>query len=316
MDEFALIDRYFRRDGGEGVVIGVGDDGALLEPPAGRRLVVVVDTLVEGVHYPERFAAEDVGYRAVAVNLSDVAAMGGTPQWMLLALTLADVDEDWLEGFASGLYAAAGEHGVALVGGDTTSGRQTVITVELIGHAHPDRVITRRGCRPGDRIYVSGTPGDAAGGLLSLTQGGGHAELESRFRRPAPRLALGEAVAGVASAGIDVSDGLAADLGHVADASGCGIMLDADELPLSHTLVEAFGRERARELALTGGDDYELALAVPPGAEAAFRDAAASCDVPVTAIGTAREGSGLRVVSRGRELAIGRPGYRHFGDGP
>ncbi len=312
MDEFELIARYFSRDGGAGVVLGVGDDGAVLELPADRRLVAVVDTLVDGVHYPAHFAAADVGYRAVAVNLSDIAAMGAEPAWMTLALTLPAVDTEWLAGFADGLYRAAGEHGVALVGGDTTRGAQTVISVQLLGHAAPAGVLTRSGCRPGDLLYVSGTLGEAAAGLESLQGGRDEVALEARFRRPVPRVALGRAVAGIAGAAIDVSDGLAADLGHVLAASGCGATLELERLPLSATLVAARGEERARALALTGGDDYELCLAVPAAAEEAFLAAARDCDTPVTRIGRARAEAGLVLTQNGEAVASPQGGYRHF----
>ncbi len=312
MDEFALIDRYFRRAGGSGVALGVGDDGAVLEPPAGRNLVAVVDTLVAGVHYPDDLPAADVGFRAVAVNLSDLAAMGAEPAWMTLALTLPAADADWLDAFAAGLFAAADEHGVALVGGDTTRGPATVVSVQLLGHTEPGRELRRAGARPGDLMYLSGHPGDAAAGLAAWQSGQRDGPLVGKFRRPAARVALGQAAAGLASAAIDVSDGLAADLGHVLAASGCAAVIDVEDLPLSDALLAAVGAERALDLALGGGDDYELCIAVPAGAEAAFREAAAATATPVTAIGRFREGAGLQFKRGGRRFEPGVRGYRHF----
>ena len=312
MDEFELIDRYFRRGGGRGVAVGVGDDAAVLEPPAGRALVAAVDTLVAGVHYPDDLPPADVGYRALAVNLSDLAAMAATPAWMTLALTLPRVDAGWLEDFASGLFEAAGEFEVALVGGDTTRGEQTVVSVQLLGHAAPGKALLRSGCHPGDLLYVSGHPGDAAAGLDCWRAGRRDGPLVERFRRPRPRVALGQAAAGIASAAIDISDGLAADLGHVLAASGCAAELDLADLPLSAALLAEFGEQRGREYALGGGDDYELCLAVPPGADAAFREAAAASDTPVAAIGRVREGAGLSLAANGVPAAVAPRGYRHF----
>lgn len=317
MDEFELIDRYFSpcQGDGEGVVVGTGDDGAVLALSPGMLLVAVVDTLVEGVHYPRDFAAADTGYRAVAVNLSDIAAMGATPAWMTLALTLPAADEAWLADFSAGLYEAAAEHGVVLVGGDTTRGRETVISVQLMGQVERGRVLTRGGCRPGDLIYVSGTLGDAAAALDMQGRRRVDPLLAERLRRPAARVALGRAAAGIASAAIDISDGLAADLGHVLSASGCGATVELERLPLSAALAAACSTEQARRFALTGGDDYELCLAVPPAAERAFLGAALACETPVTAIGTAQARTGLQFTLDGSVVVPDVGGYRHFGGG-
>lgn len=315
MHEFELIERYFQRSGGQGVVLGIGDDGAVLDLPAGQQLIAVVDTLVAGVHYPRDLDAADIGYRAVAVNLSDIAAMGGVPCWMTLALTMPAANDAWLNGFSAGLFAAAAEFDVALVGGDTTAGSDTVISVQLLGHVAPGQCLTRAGCRPGDRVYVSGTPGDAAAGLELLQRGQKDHVLAQRFRRPAARVALGQAVAGIASAAIDVSDGLCADLQRLLQASGCGATLEQECLPLSAALLEQCGAAEALRFALTGGDDYELLLTVSAAAEAAFLKAANSCGVKVTRIGTADSRRELRVTRDGRPTRIDMAGYRHF-DGP
>ncbi|MGB5247970.1 MAG: thiamine-phosphate kinase [Woeseia sp.] len=312
MHEFELIDHYFRRSGGRGVVLGIGDDGAILDVPPGRQLIAVVDTLVEGVHFPPELDARDIGYRAVAVNLSDIAAMGGEPAWMTLALTLPEADTSWLAGFAEGLFIAAAEHDVALVGGDTTAGGETVISVQLLGHIASGQFLTRSGCRPGDSIYVSGTPGDAAAGLALLQQGNSEHALAKRFCRPAARVQLGQAVANLASAAIDVSDGLCADLQRLLQASGCGATIEQQRLPLSPALLDHCGDADAARLALTGGDDYELLLTVNAEQEAEFLQAARKCDVSVTRLGVAEIDMGLRVTRNGQPITMNLAGYRHF----
>ncbi|MDX1516951.1 MAG: thiamine-phosphate kinase, partial [Woeseiaceae bacterium] len=203
MDEFELIRRYFSpAAAADGVVTGVGDDGAVLEPTPGRQLVTVIDTLVEGTHFPRDFNPADLGYRVVAVNLSDVAAMGAVPRWMTLALSLPEADHDWLSPFAEGLFTAAHEFDVALVGGDTTVSPERVATVQITAEVEPGKALLRSGARPGDRIYVTGTIGDAAAGLDGLLHGHAVKELAARFARPSARVHYGRALAGVASAAI------------------------------------------------------------------------------------------------------------------
>ncbi len=317
MDEFQLIERYFRRPvpGSAGVEVGVGDDGAIVRLPPGRELVVVVDTLVAGVHFPADMAPADVGYRALAVNLSDIAAMGAEPAWMTLALTLPAPDAAWLEGFAAGLRELAGRHGVALIGGDTTRGPLTV-SVQVLGHLPAGTRLLRGDARPGDRIFVSGTPGEAAAGLgLPAPVSDSERRLRARFLRPEPRLGLGRALAGRSSAAIaaiDVSDGLLADLAHICEASGAGAVIDQERLPLSAALLRVAGRERAAELALTGGDDYELCFTLPPDVDADDL----SADVGVTAIGVMTPEPGIRLRRHGRDVPLPAGGYRHFGDAP
>lgn len=310
--EFELIERFFHRTTGAGVTLGIGDDGALLDLPRDRQLVAVVDTSICGVHFPVGMDAADVGFRAVAMNLSDMAAMGATPAWMTLALTLPEADATWLEGFAHGLFAAAGQYDVALVGGDTTRGAQTVITIQLLGHVANDAALLRSGCKAGDNIYVSGTLGDAAAGLALVQRAADETFLSTRFRRPDARVGLGQAVAGVASAAIDVSDGLYADLGRILDASGTGATIERMDLPLSEQLREFAGDAAARQMALTGGDDYELCMTVAPASDADFRRAATQAGVPVTCIGKVDQEPGLRLTDAGRPVNFADPGYRHF----
>ncbi len=307
MDEFELIAHYFSRDrAGEGVIVGVGDDGAVIAPDQGRRLVAVVDTLVADTHFPAGLDATDIGYRAVAVNLSDMAAMGARPRWMTLALTIPEADAAWLEGFAVGLYAAAAEHGVKLVGGDTTSGECLVISVQVLGDVDPDRVLLRSGARSGDTIFVTGTLGDAAAGLEMLERGASESFLVSRFLRPTARVAYGQALAGRAHAAIDISDGLCADLGKLLTASGVGAEIRLEALPLSAALKTAMGSETAQQHALTGGDDYELCFT------ASLENLPEPGGLAVTAIGTVTAEKGLRCLLNGKPVTVREGGYAHF----
>jgi thiamine-monophosphate kinase len=305
VDEFGLIRRYFTRAArSPGVIVGVGDDGALVAPTSGMQQVQVIDTLVEGVHFPVDMQAGDIGYRVVAVNLSDIAAMGATPRWMTLALTLSDKDEPWVDDFAAGLFAAAREYDVELIGGDTTRGDAVVATVHVTGEVEEGKALLRSGARIGDTVYVSGTPGDAAAGLAQFGVSLPDSYLVNRFLRPTPRLELGRALAGLASACIDVSDGLVGDLAKLCEASGVGAEIDIDRLPVSPELVDAFLHEEAFEFALTGGDDYELCFTAQPDALTHLEN--------ITAIGTVTD-SGKVVCRRGGEVVeIDDRGYRHF----
>ena len=256
------------------VRVGIGDDGAVLRVPGGQQLVVAMDTLVEGVHFPRDTAAADIGWKALAVNLSDLAAMGAAPAWATLALTLPRALPRWLNDFAVGFARLARTHRVSLVGGDTTRGPLTV-TVQAHGFVPSGAALLRAAARVGDAIYVSGTLGDAAAGLavaqrrLVGTRKADAAWLRARLDRPTPRVALGLALRGLAHAAIDVSDGLAADLTHVLDASRVGAEIDMTRLPCSSALRRATpdAAHRAR-WQLAGGDDYELCFTVPRRAQA------------------------------------------------
>jgi len=308
VDEFELIRRFFLRAGGaSGVTVGVGDDGAVLVPEPGRELVAVVDTLVEGVHFPADIRPEDLGYRAVAVNLSDIAAMGARPRWMTLALTIPRADEQWLSGFSAGLGQAAGE--VALVGGDTTRGDEVVVSVQIIGDVAAGSALLRSGACVGDTVFVTGTLGDAAAGLELIRRGRADTYLSGRYYRPVARVAFGQSLAGRASAAIDVSDGLAGDLGRLLAASGVGAELDIDRLPVSEALRAAFDGPARRRFTLSGGDDYELVFTARP------EDVPASGDLRVTAIGQVVAGDAL--VCREGGVVVppadyGGGGYDHF----
>ena len=318
MDEFELIRRYFDRAGeASGVRVGIGDDGAVLEPSPGRALVSVVDTLVEGVHWPAELAPADVGFRAVAVNVSDVAAMGGWPRWMTLALTLPEADERWLADFAAGLFEAAERYGIALVGGDLTRGAQTVMSVQVTGEVDPKQVLTRSGASPGDWLYVTGTTGDAAAGLRLLRARGRESEadreyLVARFARPRVSLDFAVSLARIASAAIDVSDGLYADASKLLAASGAGGVIDTESLPVSDALARLYPEAERLPLMLSGGDDYELCFTADPATEPEILDAAKRHGVRVTRIGSVDDGDRLSCRRAGAEVGFGDPGYRHF----
>ena len=317
--EFELIGKYFSRLGAErgDVRVGVGDDGAVLMPPPARELVVVTDSLVEDVHFPKGSPAASIGHRAFAVNLSDLAAMGAEPAWALLALTLPQADETWLDGFAWAAGDLCRKHGVALVGGDTTRGPLSM-TVTLMGLAPVGAALERGGGQPGDAIFVTGSPGDSAAGL-ALEQNRLHVSdpmsariLRDRFLFPTPRCEVGIALRGLASACIDVSDGLGGDLEKLCAASGCGAEIDAAALPVSEALAGAVGRELAREYALTGGEDFELLFTVPQAKLTAMNDAVALGLGPVTRIGTLVPGKGVRVFTRAGVMQFSGAGFDHF----
>jgi thiamine-monophosphate kinase len=279
-----------------------------------------VDTLVAGVHFPETTAPAAIGHKALAVNLSDLAAMGAAPAWATLALTLPGADAAWLTAFGEGFFALAQEHNVALVGGDTTHGPLS-ITVQVTGFVPPGQALTRAGARPGEGVYVTGTLGDAGAGL-ALVQGrlapppAGSDYLQARLDRPTPRLAAGQALRGLAGAAIDISDGLAADLGHILTASGVGAELEVARLPLSPALQHCGVAEPWR-LALSAGDDFELCftLAAEQEVEALARLAALDC--PCTRVGTIIAAPGLCCRDAdGQAVTLATAGYDHFASRP
>ncbi|MDE2497791.1 MAG: thiamine-phosphate kinase [Xanthomonadaceae bacterium] len=313
--EFDLIarirDRCTHRRGD--VALGIGDDAALLDVPTGKQLVACTDTLVAGVHFPAATAPEDIGWKSLAVNLSDLAAMGAEPAWALLALTLPDADARFVERFADGFATLADKHAVALIGGDTTQGPLS-ITVTALGIIPRGMALTRGGARAGDSVFVTGAVGDAAGALKLLLDGRPTpAPLLARLHRPEPRVSAGLALRGTASACSDISDGLLADLGHVCAASGVGAEIDADALPLSSALRAAFVDAACRELALAGGDDYELCFTLPCECEGRVAPALVAAECGATRIGRIVAGSGVHVVdARGNGIETPRAGWEHF----
>jgi thiamine-monophosphate kinase len=313
LDEFEIIARYFTARQGDDLLLGIGDDAAVID--VHEPIVVAVDTLVGGIHFPPDLGAHAIGHRALAVNLSDLAAMGSNPRWATLALTLPEADEDWLQGFAAGFFDLAERHAVGLVGGDTTRGPLT-ITVQVIGTTTNGRYLTRGGGAVGDDVYVTGTLGDSAAALPLLARQSsptaGEAELMERFRYPAPRVAAGVALASIATAAIDISDGLVADLGHVCRQSGCGASIDIEHLPLSAALRSVCSVERAEEFALGGGDDYELCFTAHPEHAAEVAAALARSSVRLTRIGRLVAGSGVVCCRGGQPVPVAVPGYTHF----
>ena len=317
--EFRLIDRIRERTAQprDDVRLGIGDDAALLAVPAGQELAVAIDTMVEGVHFPVGTAPADIGWKALAVNLSDLAAMGAAPAWALLALTLPRPDAPFVDGLAEGFAQLANPYRLALVGGDTTRG-PLALSVVVHGFVPPGQALTRAGAQAGDAVLVTCTLGDAAAGLRCLqsqtdVQTSMRDFLLDRLNRPAPRVAAGLALRGRASACLDVSDGLLADLGHLCAASSVGAEIDAALLPYSPALLGAFGEAAARDFAVAGGDDYELCFTVPAARADEVRDELARSGCGATRIGRIVAGAGVRVRDAdGAWLESGRQGWDHF----
>lgn len=327
LGEFELIERFFHRSDktAPGVALGIGDDCALLVPTAGQQLAVSSDMLVEGRHFLSTVAPDRLGHKALAVNLSDLAACGARPLAFTLALALPRPDAAWLEGFARGLFALADAHGCALVGGDTTAGPLN-LCITVFGEVPPGQALRRNGARVGDEVWVSGTPGEARlalevfRGTLALPQAA-FERVRARMETPTPRVALGLALRGIASACADVSDGLAGDLGHILTASGVGACLDTptasillaqpDQLALGYGDISA---EMRLECVFAGGDDYELVFTAPESAHDAVLRAAETAATPVTCIGRIEATPGLRLRERdGRVRPCPYGGFDHFG---
>ncbi|MFN3593838.1 MAG: thiamine-phosphate kinase [Thiobacillaceae bacterium] len=316
--EFELIARHFSR-ATPSARLGVGDDAALLQLEAGLELAVSTDMLLAGRHFLPEADPEALGHKTLAVNLSDLAAMGAKPRWALLAIALPQADEAWLSAFSRGFYALAGRFGVDLVGGDTTRGPLS-LCVTVLGEVETGQALTRSGARPGDHVWVSGRLGGAALGLAHC-QGRVNldprlaAECRLRLDRPEPRVALGRALRGLASAAIDLSDGLLADLGHILERSGVGAELELARIPADPALAAGVPEGLARHSLLVGGDDYELIFTAPPAQEGAIAGLAQRLGFPLTRIGHIVAGADLVVRDvHGRPLALHERGYDHFAD--
>lgn len=286
-----------------GVLLGIGDDAAVVRPPPGKLMVLATDTLNEGVHFPVGIAPCDLGHRAVAVNLSDLAAMGATPAWALLSLSMPAADAEWVSGFVEGAQRLAKRHDVAIVGGDTVRGPLSVC-MHVVGFVEPERFLARGNASPGDAVFVTGHPGDASAGLSLLQSGDSGNRLTDRFLRPQPRTDVGCALGGVASAAIDISDGLVTDLRRMAAASGVRFVIELRDLPLSDKLVDLRGADAALQHALAGGDDYELCFTVDPGREALLGGLAADWDCGITRIGHVEAGEGLVLLKDGEPMQV------------
>ncbi len=320
MGEFDLIRRHFTRPApaGGAVVLGVGDDAALLQPSPGHQLAISTDMLVEGRHFFAGAEPEALGHKALAVNLSDLAAMGARPLGVTLALALPAVDEAWLGAFARGLFALADAHACPLIGGDTTRGPLT-LSLTVMGEVEPGQALRRDAARPGDDLWLSGRTGEARLALAirrdeAWARGARDAlgTVAARMDRPTPRVGLGRALAGVARAALDVSDGLAGDLGHILAASGVGAVIDETALPVAPALAGLDAASR-RACLLAGGDDYELLFTADPAAREAVQAAGLRSGTPVTRIGRIEAGAGLWLLAAGgaREPLAAR-GFDHF----
>lgn len=315
MGEFELIRRYFqpvaRAAGHPAIVLGAGDDCAIQRIEPGYELVFSMDTLVEGVHFPPDYSPEHLGWRSLAVAASDIAAMGGDPVCFTLALTLPEAQNGWLEGFSRGLSQAAKSFGLMLAGGDTTRG-PLALTLQVHGVVPEGQAIRRAGARPGDAVCVSGTLGDAGAALdyLALAEpDAAQLQVLLRYHRPEPRLELGRALRPFASAAIDISDGLLADLNHILEASGVGAIVDTDAIPVSDALRQL--RPDALDLALRAGDDYELCVTVPRDLlEAMPEDVRRYLKV----IGEVSDGKGVSLSGYGKYPERMCSGYDHFGN--
>ncbi|CBG87245.1 thiamine-phosphate kinase [Citrobacter rodentium] len=318
--EFSLIARYFdrvrssRRD----VETGIGDDCALLNIPEKQTLAISTDTLVAGNHFMPDIDPADLAYKALAVNLSDLAAMGADPAWLTLALTLPEVDEAWLETFSDSLFDLLNYYDMQLIGGDTTRGPLSM-TLGIHGYVPVGRALKRAGAKPGDWIYVTGTPGDSAAGLailqnrLQVADDVDNAYLLQRHLRPTPRILQGQALRDLASAAIDLSDGLISDLGHIVKASACGARIDVDALPYSQAMLRHVGAEQALRWALSGGEDYELCFTVPELNRGALDVALAHLGVPFTCIGQmSADVEGICFIRDGEPVTFDWKGYDHF----
>ena len=313
MDEFDLIDWIRKRAGnGTDVALGIGDDAAVLNLPDDQQLVITTDTLNAGIHFARDAPADGVGHKALAVSLSDLAAMGATPRWVLLSLSLPVIETAWTEALIDGFFSLAMRCGVVLIGGDTCSG-ELAITVTALGLVEPGQAITRKGASPGDLIVVSGQLGDAALALAGMSgkETPGKSGLLA-LHKPVPRIALGTALVGNATSCIDISDGLLADLGHVVMASGCGAVIDTGSLPAGPELLRCESQRRWR-LQLTGGDDYELCFSIAPPCTDFLEQLAAELGLPLSVIGRMVEGDGIRCFTPdGHELDMDVAGYQHF----
>lgn len=312
MNEFALIQHYFKHaalaaqnEPANGVVLGIGDDAAIVQPPANQQLVITSDTLVAGRHFPENTAAHAIGWKSAAVNLSDIAAMGARPHAVLLAISLPQVDPDWLAQFSQGFFACCAPEQVQLIGGDTTRSNLLSITVTALGWVEQGKAIRRDGAKPGDLVLVSNTVGDAAYALHQP-----NSDVQGRLDYPQPQNRLGMALSGYASSMLDVSDGLAQDLGHILAASHVAATVQLENLPLSSTLQQ-LPAQQAWQLALTGGDDYELCFTMAPKRFDQFCQRYAG-QFQLQVIGHITQGTGLTLWHQQQPYDMNLQGYQHF----
>ena len=316
MDEFSLIEKFFLKKtiSRSDVLMGIGDDGALLQVPKEQLLVASIDTLIEGVHFLRETNPFDIGYKALTVNLSDLAAMGAEPAWATLALTVPRNDSSWFDEFTEGFFQIAHQFNVQLVGGDTTKGPLT-ITVQAHGFVPPGEALSRSGAKVGDKIYVSGTVGDA-GFALQVAIGKYDLPLQEkefflhRLNRPVPQIKLGKLLRGLANSAIDISDGLFADLKHILKSSRVGATIVTDNIPLSDAIKKYLPFDQAKELALTAGDDYELCFTVSPEKEGQLLALLRQEKIACSCIGEIKEELECYFIDYNEKLS--EEGFRHF----
>ena len=314
MSEFSLIERYFRGPRlRSDVMLSIGDDCALVIPEQNQALAISVDTLVEGVHFLPTVDPRSLGHKSLAVNLSDLAACGATPAWCTLAMSHPDPNESWLAEFMGGFFDLANQHQIELVGGDTTRGPLT-ITVQVIGTVPPNQALKRSTASAGDLVYVSGPVGNAGLGLISELgrTNINNPEVLTALSRPTPRIELGIKLRGLASACIDVSDGLAADLGHILRCSHVGATIYWERVPLSRSVKEYIQQVGDMSFPLCSGDDYELCFTIPPKHEIHVMEIFRSLGLSGARIGHIDELAGLRILTANGPLLIERAGYEHF----
>lgn len=317
--EFDIINTYFSHigDSSDWLITGVGDDAAVIATNPEQQLLIAIDTLNAGVHFPDTTPADEIGYKALAVNVSDIAAMGGQPIWFTLSLSLPEVNHEWLRGFAAGLSAMASEYNLTLIGGDTTRGPLSA-TIQIAGIVPKGKALCRSGANIGDDIYVTGTLGDAAAGLNLLQQhlssySSNQKALINRLHHPVPRVGVGLALRDVAGACIDVSDGLAADLGHILVASKVGAEINPQSIPLSEGMQHSgLAIDSQYELALHGGDDYELCFTAAETSKAEIKAISQQTGCRITCIGKIIEETGLFSAEKQQRKAITKTGFDHF----
>tara|TARA_B110000914_G_scaffold222681_2_gene236655 strand:+ start:2129 stop:3058 length:930 start_codon:yes stop_codon:yes gene_type:complete len=309
MHEFDLIREYFTWTSDEkSIILGVGDDSAICDFESGYQFVTSIDTLIEGVHFPQTTTAADIAYKTLAVNLSDIAAMGALPKYFTLALTVPKIDQSWLKDFSHSLRALSEQFGVSLIGGDTTKGPLS-ITISIIGWVESGKALHRSGAQIGDGIYVSNTIGDAAFALWQLNNNDVPDKgCLTKLNRPTPQVNLGRSLVDVSSACIDISDGLEQDLSHVLKASSVGAKIDVGKIPLTKVLTNYVKKHDDWSMVLNGGDDYELCFTVPKNNQILLDDISKSCNVKITQIGVICESIGLEII--GTKI-IGKS-YQHF----
>jgi len=314
--EFELIARHFTRPAAN-AVLGVGDDCALVDVTNGMDLAVSMDTMVSGTHFFPDVDPENLGHKALAVNLSDMAAMGALPYWAMLAVTLPNVDHAWLAAFAKGFFDLAQEYNVSLIGGDTTRG-PLALTVTIMGEVPAGAALRRSGAKAGNDVWVSGNVGDAAlavahrHGKIVLSEAD-YREAVMRLYEPTPRVALGQALRGLATAAIDISDGLLADLTHICRLSGTGATVELNNVPVSSIGSKHIGSDEGRNAILAGGDDYELCFTAHANSRDSIEDLTDVLGIPITRIGQIKRGKGVSLLGAdGKPVKIDGRGYDHF----